>query len=64
MARPKDPVVADVKRIRKKLSKRLMAAHRRGQLHEELLAMGRQAERSFRGAANGSHSADGRGRKK
>jgi len=63
MARPKDPLVADVKRIRRKISKRLMEAHRRGRLHEELLSMERQGERVCRDAINGSHNGNGKHRK-
>jgi len=56
MARYKDPVVAQVKRIRRDLSRRLMAAHRKGRLHEELLSMGREGEHAYREALNGSRN--------
>ena len=63
MARPKDSTVADVKRIRRKISKRLMAAHRQGRLHEELVAMGRKGESAYREAVNGSKNGNGKHRK-
>jgi len=63
MARAKDPLIADVKRIRRKISRRLMDAHHRGRLHEELLAMERQGERAYREAVNGSKAGNGKHRK-
>lgn len=54
MARYRDPVVAEVKRIRRKLSRRLMQAHRRGKLHEELKALEREGQRAYREAVTGS----------
>ncbi len=63
MARPKDPLIADVKRIRRKISKRLMAAHREGRLHEELVARERLGARAYRAAVNGSKSGNGKHRK-
>jgi hypothetical protein len=38
MARHKDRVVAEIKRVRRKVSNRLMKAHRQGRLREELRA--------------------------
>lgn len=42
MARHKDRVVAEVKRVRRKVSKRLMKAHRQGRLREEVRAFERE----------------------
>jgi hypothetical protein len=44
MARYKDPVVAEVKKIRHKISKRLAEAHRKGRLYQELRAIDRHAD--------------------
>jgi hypothetical protein len=51
MARHKDPVVAEVKRARRRVSRRLMEADRKGRLREELQAMHRRAEQALRDAA-------------
>jgi hypothetical protein len=48
MARHPDPVVAEVKRIRRALSVRLARAHRAGRLHEEMAAVGREGLRAYR----------------
>jgi len=53
-------IVADVKRIRRKISRRLMDAHRRGRLHEELKAMERQGERAYREATTGPKNGNGK----
>ena len=42
MARHKDRVVAEIKRVRRKVSTRLMKAHRQGRLPEELRAFERE----------------------
>lgn len=63
MARPKDLIVAEVKRIRRQISKRLMEAHRKGRLHEELVSLEREGERAFREANNGSSNGNGKHRK-
>jgi hypothetical protein len=63
MAGHKDPVVAEVKKIRRELSRRLMAAHRKGRLHEELLALEREGMRAYREAANGARNGHSRTRK-
>ncbi|HLY73744.1 MAG TPA: hypothetical protein VKU80_06455 [Planctomycetota bacterium] len=60
MARAKDPLIADVKRIRRKISRLLMEAHRHGRLHEELKAMERQGERAYKEAVNGSKTGNGK----
>lgn len=48
MARHKDPVVAEIKRIRRKLSKRYAAAYKKGRLYQELLKMEREADAILR----------------
>lgn len=53
MARYDDPVVAELKKVRRGISRRLMKAHRQGRLHEELTAMEREGERAYREALNG-----------
>jgi hypothetical protein len=53
MARHHDAVVAEVKKVRRQLSRRLMEARRRGRLHEELLAQGREGLRAYREATKG-----------
>lgn len=63
MARHKDPVVAEVKKVRRELSRRLMAAHRKGRLHEELLTLEREGERAYRDATNGTRNGHLRPRK-
>jgi hypothetical protein len=45
MARVKDPMMADVKKIRHKISKRLAEAHKKGRLYEELRAIDREVDR-------------------
>ena len=57
MARTKDLIVADVKRVRRKISKRLMDAQRRGKLHDEIAALERKGERACREANKGKHPA-------
>jgi hypothetical protein len=47
MARANDPVVAEVKKIRRKLSKRLAAAMKKGRLYEELRAIDREVDREM-----------------
>lgn len=54
MAEHRDPVVAKVKRVRRKISHRLWKAREEGRLHDELLAMGREARRAYREAVNGT----------
>ncbi len=44
MARHKDPIVAEVKRIRRRISKRLMEADRKGRLHEAMRELERRGE--------------------
>jgi hypothetical protein len=51
MARAKDLIVADVKRVRREISRRLLAARRGGRLHEELTALEREGERACRDAS-------------
>jgi hypothetical protein len=51
MIRAKDRMVADVKRVRREISRRLLAARRRGRLHEELTALEREGERACRDAS-------------
>ncbi|MBI2899859.1 MAG: hypothetical protein HYY17_06725 [Planctomycetes bacterium] len=48
MARHEDPVVADVKRIRRKISRKLAAAMKKGRLYEEILKMDREADEILR----------------
>ena len=45
MARVKDLMMADVKKIRHKISKRLAEAHKKGRLYEELRAIDREVDR-------------------
>ena len=63
MARYKDPVVAQVKKVRRELSRQLMAAHRKGKLHEEIKAMEREGERAYREALNGKSNGKKRSKK-
>lgn len=51
MAGYKDPVVAEVKRIRRKLAERLIRARRKGRVREELKAMEKRAHQALREAA-------------
>jgi hypothetical protein len=51
MARTKDRSLVEVKKIRRKLSARLMKAHRAGRLDQELQAMDRRADQAMREAA-------------
>jgi hypothetical protein len=44
MAKTKDPVVAEIQKIRRKISKRLATAAEKGRLYEELGAMDRHAD--------------------
>ena len=53
MARTRDPVLTELKKIRRKLSKRLMQAHRKGRLHEELLAVEKEGQKAWKEAING-----------
>lgn len=50
MARHRDRVVAEVKRIRRKISRRLMAAHRKGRLHEAVRELERKGDQLLREA--------------
>lgn len=54
MARPKDPMMAQVRRIRRKISRELVAAHRRGKLHEAMRALEREGTEALREAARRS----------
>ena len=54
MARHKDPVMEDVLRIRRQISRRLLKAKRAGRLTEEREAIEREAEVASRLALNGS----------
>lgn len=54
MARYKDPVVARVRKIRRKLSARMIKARREGRLMEELRAIEREGERAYRRAVDGA----------
>ena len=54
MARHKDPVVEEVRRVRREISRRLMKAHRAGCLHEEILAVEREGQKASRAMKNGS----------
>ena len=51
MARHRDPIMAEVKRARRRVSRRLMEADRKGLLREELQAMHSRAEQALRDAA-------------
>lgn len=64
MARYRDPVVAEVKKVRRELSRRLMKAHRHGRLHEELMAMDREGAKAYREVMNGSANGHGSRKKK
>ncbi len=57
MPRYKDPVVAEIKKIRHKISRRLAKAHKEGRLYEELRAIDREVDREI---AQGRHSSRGR----
>lgn len=63
MAGHRAPVVDDVKRVRRQISRRLWKAQSEGRLHEELLTMGRAARRAFRDAVNGRRKTNGRARR-
>ena len=56
MARIKDPVVAEVKRIRRKLSKRYAEAYKKGRFYEELLKMEREADEILRNGGRRSRA--------
>jgi hypothetical protein len=51
MAQSKDRSLAEVKRIRRKLSARLMKAHKAGRLDQEMQALHREANATMREAA-------------
>lgn len=48
MARHNDRVAAEVKKVRRKLSTRLLKAEREGGLLEEMRAIEREGERAYR----------------
>lgn len=54
MARYKDPVVAEIKKIRRKISKRLADADKKGRLYAELRAMDRHADQVLEEARRSS----------
>jgi len=62
LAGSKDPVVAQVKRIRRKLSRKLMAAHRKGKLHEAMRALEREGIEALKEAGKRSKPARKRAR--
>jgi hypothetical protein len=47
MPRYKDPVVAEIKKIRHKISRRLAKAHKEGRLYEEMRAIDREVDREM-----------------
>ncbi len=51
MARTRDRSLAEIKAIRRKLSARLMKAHKAGRLDQEMRAMDRRADEAMREAA-------------
>jgi hypothetical protein len=62
MAQHKDLVVAEVRRIRDRVSRRLLAARRQGRLHEELVAIEAEGMRAYREALNGSSNGHRKGK--
>lgn len=54
MARRKDQSLAEIKRIRRQLSARLMEAKRKGRLHQEMLALHAEAEKFLRQSVRGT----------
>ena len=60
MARAKDRTLAEVKRIRRQLSARLMKAKRKGKLHQEMLALHAEAKEFLRDAARKARAPRGR----
>ncbi len=62
MAGHKDPVVAQVKRIRRKISRELMTAHRRGKLHEAMRALEREGIEALKEASKRAKPARKRAR--
>lgn len=57
MARTKDRNLAEMKKIREKLSARLMRAHRRGRLDAEMQDLHREAQHVLREAKARARSA-------
>lgn len=63
MARNKDPMMEDVRRIKRRLSQRLLKALRQGRLSEERIAIEREAEQVYRESTNGSRNGNGKHRR-
>lgn len=56
MARYKDPVVAEIKQIRRKISRRLANALKSGRFYQELCKMDREAEEILRATGRRSRA--------
>jgi hypothetical protein len=56
MAERKDPVVEEVRKVRRKLSARLLKARREGRLMAELRNVEREGEKVLRELAGGSRT--------
>lgn len=56
MAGRRDPVMAELKEIRRRLSKRLHDAMQKGRLEAEVAQLEREGRRAYRHAVNGARN--------